>query len=89
MEWFLIVVLAGAAFSIEQARAEPVIVAEYAAEASDSHESPASTPVPAPLWPACEGPVVYRNLTTPAEAAIFWLPDGRRCVPGARPEAAP
>ncbi|MCG5526507.1 hypothetical protein LRB11_16510 [Ectothiorhodospira haloalkaliphila] len=91
MEWFLIVVLAGAAFSIEQARSEPVIVAEYAAEpeASDSHESPASTPVPAPLWPACDGSLVYRNLTIPAEAATFWLPDGRQCVPGARPEAAP
>lgn len=91
MEWFLIVVLAGAAFSIEQARVEPVIVAEHPAEpeASDPHESPASTPVPAPIWPACDGPVVYRNLTISVEAVTYWLPDGRRCVPGARPEAAP
>ncbi|MCG5495548.1 hypothetical protein [Ectothiorhodospira variabilis] len=86
MEWFLIAVLAGAAIGIEQARAEPPAIEPHT-EALDSSSSEAQKP--ASSWPACEGPVVYRNLTTTSVAATYWLPDGRRCVPGARPEAAP
>jgi hypothetical protein len=85
MEWFLIVVLAGAAIGIEQGRSDPMPVVESQAEASDPHESWA----PSPVWPACDGPVVYRNLTTGPDAASYWLPDGRRCVPQTHPGDTP
>jgi hypothetical protein len=87
MEWFLIVILAGAAIGIEQARSESVVVAEPPTEAEDPPESRAPSPVP--VWPACDGPVVYRNLTTEPDAASYWLPDGRRCVPQTHPGDTP
>ena len=34
-----------------------------------------------PTLPACEPGVLYRNLSVPAEQAVYWTADGRRCDP--------
>ena len=35
----------------------------------------------APTLPACGPGVLYRNLSVPAEKAVYWTADGRRCDP--------
>jgi hypothetical protein len=34
-----------------------------------------------PTLPACGPGVLYRNLSVPAERAVYWSADGRRCDP--------
>jgi len=51
------------------------------------HAHPADAPVStdlsayAPTLPACGPGVLYRNLSVPAEKAVYWSADGRRCDP--------
>ena len=51
------------------------------------HAHPADAPVRAdlsayaPTLPACGPGVLYRNLSVPAERAVYWTADGRRCDP--------
>ena len=51
------------------------------------HAHPADAPVRAdlsgyaPTLPACGPGVLYRNLSVPAERAVYWSADGRRCDP--------
>jgi len=51
------------------------------------HVQPAGAPVHAnlsgyaPTLPACGPGVLYRNLSVPAEKAVYWTADGRRCDP--------
>ena len=65
--------------------AEDTPVAEHAEHAE--HADPVDAPVRAdlsayaPTLPACEPGVLYRNLSVPAEKAVYWTADGRRCDP--------
>ncbi len=51
------------------------------------HAHPADAPIRAdlsayaPTLPACGPGVLYRNLSVPAEKAVYWSADGRRCDP--------
>ena len=51
------------------------------------HVQPIDAPVRAdlsgyaPTLPACGPGVLYRNLSVPAEKAVYWTADGRRCDP--------
>jgi hypothetical protein len=57
------------------------------AEDTPVAEHPVDAPVRAdlsayaPTLPACGPGVLYRNLSVPAEKAVYWTADGRRCDP--------
>ena len=63
--------------------AEDSPVAEYAYPADAVARADGSGY--APRRPACGPGIVYRNLSVPAQQAVYWNADGERCDPEGSP----